>query len=159
MNKNSGFTLVEVLIAVIVLSFGLLGLAGLQARGLNNNLSSYNRSQAAQLAYDMADRIRANSAQANKYLSSNMTPSAATCRTTSGSTCVDCLGSTRSCTAVQLAEKDLYDWNNALINTFPGGSGAVTGAGSTFNITVRWDDNRDGTTDANDPGFSFSFNL
>ena len=60
MKKNTGFTLIEVLIAMIVLAVGLLGLAGLQATSLRNNQSAYNRIKATQLAYDIADRMRAN---------------------------------------------------------------------------------------------------
>ncbi len=60
MKTNTGFTLIEVLIAMLVLAVGLLGLAGLQATSLRNNQSAYNRSQATQLAYDLADRMRAN---------------------------------------------------------------------------------------------------
>ena len=67
MNKNAGFTLIEVLIAMLVLAVGLLGLAGLQATSLRNNQSAYNRSQATQLAYDIADRMRANSAGIASY--------------------------------------------------------------------------------------------
>jgi type IV pilus assembly protein PilV len=61
-HKISGFTLIEVLIAMLILSVGLLGLAGFQASSARNNTSAYNRSQATQLAYDLADRIRANAA-------------------------------------------------------------------------------------------------
>ena len=60
MKKNTGFTLIEVLIAMIILAVGLLGLAGLQATTLKNNQSAYNRIKATQLAYDIADRMRAN---------------------------------------------------------------------------------------------------
>ncbi len=57
---TSGYTLVEVLVAVVILSVGLLGLAGMQARGMRNSHDAYLRSQAAILAYDIADRMRAN---------------------------------------------------------------------------------------------------
>ena len=60
MNKNTGFTLIEVLIAMLVLAVGLLGLAALQASSLRNAQSAYNRSLATELAYDLADRMRAN---------------------------------------------------------------------------------------------------
>ncbi|HBA32699.1 MAG TPA: type IV pilus modification protein PilV, partial [Gammaproteobacteria bacterium] len=62
-----GFTLLEVLIALVILSVGLLGLAGLQTTGLRNNHSAYLRSQATLLAYDITDRIRANKANLNAY--------------------------------------------------------------------------------------------
>ena len=60
MIRQKGFTLLEVLVAVLVLAIGLLGLAGLQATSLRVNQSASMRSQATNLAYDMADRIRAN---------------------------------------------------------------------------------------------------
>src|SRR5664280_455779 len=81
MNKNSGFTLLEVLIAMLVLAVGLLGLAGLQATSLRNNQSAYNRSQATQLAYDLADRMRNNASVSANYLTTFMAPTAATCAT------------------------------------------------------------------------------
>ncbi|HID48830.1 MAG TPA: type IV pilus modification protein PilV, partial [Chromatiales bacterium] len=56
-----GFTLLEVMIALVIFSIGLLGLAGLQARGLQSNTTAQYRTTAMILAYDMADRIRANS--------------------------------------------------------------------------------------------------
>ena len=62
MTKSRGFTLLEILIAVGVLSIGLLGIAGLQALGQRSNHSAYLRSQATALAYDMIDRMRANKA-------------------------------------------------------------------------------------------------
>ena len=58
--KSHGFTLIEILLAVVVLSGGLLGLAGLQLTGLKSNHSAYLRSQATILTLDIADRMRAN---------------------------------------------------------------------------------------------------
>ena len=55
-----GTTLIEVLIALIVLSIGLLGLALLQVTSVQSNHSAYYRSQATVLAHDLADRMRAN---------------------------------------------------------------------------------------------------
>jgi type IV pilus assembly protein PilV len=57
---NGGFTLVEVLVAVLVLAVGLLGLAGLQLASMKSNHSAYRRSQATIAAYDLLDRMRAN---------------------------------------------------------------------------------------------------
>ncbi len=57
---NEGFTLLEILVAVLVLSIGLLGIAGLQVTGLRFNHSAYARTQATLLAYELADRMRAN---------------------------------------------------------------------------------------------------
>ena len=61
---SRGITLIEVLVTVVVLAFGLLGLAGLQANSLRNNHSAYLRSQATYLATDIIDRMRANRLEA-----------------------------------------------------------------------------------------------
>jgi len=58
--KIVGFTLLEVLIAVLILSIGFLGSAALQMNALKNNQSAIQRSQAAMLAYFMMDEMRAN---------------------------------------------------------------------------------------------------
>ncbi|MGE5155728.1 MAG: type IV pilus modification protein PilV [Bdellovibrio bacteriovorus] len=57
--RGAGFSLVEVLVAVLVLSVGLLGLAGLQIAGVRANDSARLRTQATLAAYDLADRLRA----------------------------------------------------------------------------------------------------
>ena len=59
-HRSRGFTLVEVLVALVVLSIGLLGVAALQLTSLRSNHSSAMRSQATFLAYDIIDRMRAN---------------------------------------------------------------------------------------------------
>lgn len=58
-SRTAGLSLIEMLVSLLVLSFGLLGLAGLQAYSLKNNHSAYLRSQATMLGYDLLDRIRA----------------------------------------------------------------------------------------------------
>ncbi|WP_066976792.1 type IV pilus modification protein PilV [Methylomonas lenta] len=170
MNKKSaGFTLIEVLVAVVVLAIGLLGLAGLQASSLRNNQSAYNRSQATQLAYDIADRMRANTiAQAN-YLTATMAPTAATDQA------ADCEAVSTTCTPADMAENDLFEWNAALTTLLPSGVGTITIAGGIYTITINWDDNRDGDVDGDggapdgdtdadgdtddDPFFQMSFQL
>ncbi|TRW92786.1 type IV pilus modification protein PilV [Candidatus Methylobacter oryzae] len=158
MNKNSGFTLIEILIAALVLAVGLLGLAGLQAASIKNNLSAYNRSQATQLAYDMADRMRANKNEsldpasgsviaASTYLTIAPTSAAAqaSCETVTG------------CTRAQMAQNDLFQWNAALAGTLPSGTGTITVVAATrvFTITVSWKDNPDGSNTS----FLVSFQL
>jgi len=146
MNKNTGFTLIEVLIAMLVLAVGLLGLAGLQATSLKNNQSAYNRSQATQLAYDLADRMRANVAGKTTYTTGTATATSA-CLTTTG------------CTKEAMAENDLKEWNDAISATLPSGAGTITVTAGIYTITINWDDNRDGSVNASDPNFQTSFQL
>ncbi|MDD2800392.1 MAG: type IV pilus modification protein PilV [Methylobacter sp.] len=145
MNKNTGFTLIEVLIAMLVLAVGLLGLAGLQATSLKNNQSAYNRSQATQLAYDLADRMRANVAGKTTYTTGTATATAA-CLTTAG------------CSKEAMAENDLKEWNDAITATLPGGTGTIAPNAGVFTITITWDDDHDGVT-TNNPHFQTSFQL
>lgn len=60
MRRQAGLTLIEVLIAVVVLAIGLLGIAGLQSAALANNLISYQYTQASTIAQAMLERMRAN---------------------------------------------------------------------------------------------------
>ena len=147
-NKQSGFTLLEVLIALVVLAIGLLGLAGMQAIGIKNNHSAYHRSQATQVAYDIADRMRANTVGVDNYLTSFMLPSVATNQNgcTAG-----------GCSSTQMAEDDLYEWNLTITDTLPSGVGTITISGLIYTISITWDDNRDGAVDASDPDFQVSF--
>jgi type IV pilus assembly protein PilV len=148
MNKNTGFTLIEVLIAMLVLAVGLLGLAGLQATSLRNNQSAYNRSQATQLAYDLADRMRANVSGKTTY--TVILPSSATAK-------ANCL-STTGCSPADMAENDLFEWNGAVSNTLPSGIGTVAVTTNIYTIRITWDDDQDGD-DSNNPNFQTRFQL
>jgi len=128
-----GFTLLEVLVAIVVLSIGLLGLAGLMASSLKNSHSAYQRTQATWLAYDALDRMRANRqvAMAGGY---NLA-----------------LGATPGGSA--LAAIDLGEWDAALANTLPAGKGSIAvAAGGAVKIVVQWNDAR-GTGGKDDEKF------
>lgn len=137
--KSRGFTLLEVLIAIVVLSIGMLGIASLQAYGQRSNHSAYLRSQATALAYDMIDRMRANMAGVQN---GNYNAVDTTAGTYSNPGC-----DTATCSSSQMAQYDMYDWQQELATQLPVGNGTVTGAGagSVFTVTVMWDDERNGS--------------
>jgi type IV pilus assembly protein PilV len=132
--------LIEVLIALVVVTVGLLGMAGIQTFSLRNNASAYARSVANNLAYDMLDAMRANrnAALANKY-EFDYTGCA------DPDDCGVPEGDTR-------AGRDIRDWQ-ALVQYMLNRAGAV-GEGSVdcdagtavCTVTVQWNDNRVGTT-------------
>jgi type IV pilus assembly protein PilV len=98
----------------------LLGLAGLQASGLRVGQSSIHRSQAAQLAYDMVERMRVNFAHAAAY---------------------DLALNEDAPSGTTLAERDLLDWRLRL-RSLPGGTGSVAVDGPQVTVVVQWDDRR-----------------
>lgn len=121
---NKGFTLLEVLITMVVMSLGLLGFAGLQMASLKNSASAYQRSQATVLTYDMLDRMRANRAQAV----------AGTYNIAFGA----------SSGGSGVAGDDLVAWKAVVENNLPGGDAAITvdAAGNAL-VQIRWGDKRD----------------
>jgi type IV pilus assembly protein PilV len=127
-NKQQGFTLLEVLIALLVLSIGLLGLAALQTTGLRSNQMATMRTLATQLAYDMTDRMRANPAGLAQYvIATNETPSNP---------------------PVTRADNDLTEWRAQVVR-LPGGLSRITqsaGPPVTQVVTVFWDEERKGAT-------------
>jgi len=130
-----GFTLLEVLVALLVLSIGLLGLAGMQTLSLRNNQSAFQRSQAVVLAYDALDRVRGNRDQAASYVTTFDEESADFSTT-------NCPAA--GCTAAQMAGNDLAAWK-AEVTRLPAGAGQIAiDANNQATVEVRWSDNRDG---------------
>lgn len=126
--RAAGLSLIEMLIALLIITVGLLGMAGLQAYSLKNNTSAYHRSQANALAYDVIDSMRANRdvALAGGYnLAIGDSPSGS-----------------------DLAGRDLLGWREKLAQLLPSGTGSVScnnPVASVCLVSVRWDDNRDAT--------------
>lgn len=124
---STGFTLIEVMIALLVLAVGLISLAGLQAGGIRAGHQALVRSIAVQHAGDILDRMRAN--RPNALLGAyNIGLTAAYDSTGAGE---PVLG-------------DLREWKANLANDLPLGQGGLNVAGGVVTIEVRWDDNRDG---------------
>ncbi len=140
--RARGFTLVEVLVAVLVVSIGLLGVARLVLAAVKANDSAYFRTQAADLAYSMLDEIRANREYAITTSGYDASPG------TVGSP-GNCLNVTPVCTPQEMANYQIYNWEQLLATggVLPNGKGYIkitpsTGPGvlPTATITVTWDD-------------------
>lgn len=139
---HRGFTLIEVLVALLVLSIGLLGLAALQITSLQFNTDSYARTQATLLAYDILDRMRANSAAVStgKYDASSSTVSA---KISAYNTCKasTCACNTSACDSDNLATYDLGKWYEKQSSLLPGAASnpaTVERSGSQVTITINW---------------------
>lgn len=136
LRRQLGASMIEVLVTLVIVSFGLLGLAGLQSRLQTSEMESYQRSQALLLLNDMANRIATNRSNAVDYVTTAASPLGA------GMTCP-----TTTATVVQT---DLNEWCNALqgagettggnnVGAMIGGRGCVEDLGSgAYFITVAW---------------------
>ncbi|MBU1222352.1 MAG: type IV pilus modification protein PilV [Gammaproteobacteria bacterium] len=128
--KQSGFTLLEVLVAMLVLAIGLLGLAGLMASSMRNNLSASHRTQATWMAYDIVDRMRSNRAGAVTGGYATAMGTAATCST--------------AFPTGTIPAQDIAAWKNQLACSLPAGNGsiAVDTATRVATILIQWNDSR-----------------
>lgn len=140
-DRGRGFTLVEVMVSLVVLSLGLLGVAKMVMLSSHSNDSAYLRTQATALAYEMLDYMRANApgAEAGNYNTAfGPVPPAPT----------SCVGTGFACNNAQLAAWDIYEWKQRLTTAVPGGAlplgdGQIVTTGTdplTVTITVQWDD-------------------
>ena len=134
--RQQGLSLIEVMIALAVFSFGLLALAALMASGLKYNTSALHRSYATSQAYDMADRMRANRLGLVSYNSLSGLGADPGCIET-------------GCTPEKMAQYDHWQWNNYNARLLPQGSGTVSVKSSDpdiYTITITWNDERDSDT-------------
>lgn len=132
--KESGVAMIEVLIAIIVISFGLLGVAGLQLAGIKSSQTSNLRSIATAQAYDMADRMRNNMAGVQSKLYDDVKEPIPAIPA-----CANPFSATVGCSTSDMATFDIYAWLTANAQLLPGGSGTVkmVDAG-TFDIVIQW---------------------
>jgi type IV pilus assembly protein PilV len=141
-SRQRGFSLIEVLVAVVVLSIGLLGLAALQASTTRSNHSALLRTQATNLAYDIVDRMRANvtPAESGDYDADYGALPDEDDPTPAANACDPALAPSGS-----IANRDLQEWKNTLACALPSGDGRITRDATNnrlVTVDVRWDDSR-----------------
>lgn len=135
LRRVRGASMIEVLVTLVIVSFGLLGLAGLQARLQSSEMESYQRSQALLLLNDMANRIATNRNNALSYVTTS--PLGA------GMTCTDA--------TTTVVQRDIGEWCNALqgaaettdsgatkVGAMIGGRGCVERVNGDYLVTVAW---------------------
>lgn len=133
--SQSGFSLIEVLVSVVVLSFGLLGMVGLQAAALQGNRDARLQSTAVSLARELAEMMRGNKdvallTAANPYLggfSSPLTPSTT-------SYCLT-VGTTACTTPTAIANAQMTEWLARVDAELPGAQVAVCVDSAPFNAS------------------------
>lgn len=120
-SPHAGFTLLEVLIAIVIFSIGLLGWAGLQLAALGGSRSAELRTIAMLQAQSLADRMRANMSAVNDGDYAAGVQKEWGCR----AVYFDHVADPEACTPSQLAQDDLLDWSSANQQLLPGGEGMI----------------------------------
>ncbi len=138
---QAGMSLIEALIALLVISIGLLGIAALQISSLQQSSSANWHSQAVWYNYEMTDRINANRAgflDVNGNISQAVLAAAYSGIDTNGSYNQDCQSG--PCTAAQMVQADAQEWQT-LVQNLPQGRGFVnrTATGMLV-VSVMWND-------------------
>lgn len=123
--RSAGFSLLEVLVAMTLLTLGVLGMGGLQLSVLRSQQDAQHRTEATLLAADLLERAGMNRGEAYALPFSAEAPLAP-----------DCLS--QACTPAQLRNFDLARWRALLADALPEGEGAVQETGFTVEVTVRW---------------------
>ena len=109
-----GVSMIEVLVALLILTIGLLGVAGLQTQMQTAQLEAYQRSQAIMLMQDMIDRINANRKNAANYVT--------------GGTPLGTSNTTACATTTTIAQRDMCAWSNLLLGAAEVTGGSTVGA-------------------------------
>jgi len=155
MSRQRGAGLIEALIAILILSIGILGMVGMQTASLKFEQTGWVRSALSSSISSFADRIRANASATETAYSFSRTYAAERASIEGTPTYLnpakDC--NTATCTPAELAAYDLAVWRLDLNSQLPGAVGMVTPSGTKgvnlrFLVTVAWysKDNLDGTT-------------
>lgn len=147
-HHQRGFTLLEVLVSLVILVFGLLGLIGMQAYTQVATFESYQRGQALILVQDMADRIATNRAAAGCYA---ITTSTTTYVGASGTVTPSCTAGVGTTATRAIATADLVAWDGALkgaseqaggasVGGMIGARGCVTydAATNSYRVSISW---------------------
>lgn len=161
--RQSGITMIEVLVTMVIVSVGLLGAAAMVINGLESNRNAYLRTQASILAYDMSDRIRANSGEAASYdgFSFNAKDSLPALPS--------CVSGSSGCDAANMVNVDQAQWAASLkqsdggVVLLPEAQGTIVQSGDEFAVTITWIESQwdEGGSEVNDQTqrFVLSFNL
>lgn len=128
--KQRGFSLIEVLIALIIMSVGMLGIAGLYVQSMQAGRTSLFRHHAVTLAGDVADRIRANPRAGVMYAGQGADN--------------NCVAGGIDCNEGEMAANDIFLWDQQAANSLPNGDITVqfddTVLPPVYTITVAWDE-------------------
>jgi type IV pilus assembly protein PilV len=154
MKHQTGFSLIEALISIIILAIGLLGLAGLQSRAMMMNQSSYYRGIATDLASDLGDKIRASRTpfmlSSESEFQPGLPPDYSLCRPALNDPEDIACGTQSAGRSTYLLSEDMMNWYSHLRNQLPNAqfylNSEPSGNFFKYTLTIAWTDNRKETS-------------
>lgn len=145
---QDGITLIESLVAIVVMSLGILGILGVQMRTLSDTQNGVRRAQAIRLAEDLSERMKVNPNSSKQYNNYLIDWGVST-------TAVDC--TVIKCTSENLAKSDLHEWKTSLQNTLPFADASIFSVGDEtiagnrrqLGVMISWRENEKDSSTAN----------
>lgn len=128
-----GFSLIESLVAIVVMALGILGILGVQMRNLTDTQTGVRRAQAIRLIEDLGERLQNNPDALSNLSAYTATPGAATNCTTS------------ACTPADLAKSDIWQWRTNVTRVLPGAQAIVfipQGGSRQLGVLIGWNESQ-----------------
>ncbi|MFQ3229000.1 type IV pilus modification protein PilV [Reinekea sp.] len=136
LKNQSGSTMIEILVSVLIISIGLLGIAGTQTLGLANSQSALHRSYAAQLSYELADAMRLSPNNLAAFDGFETDPAADVALN------ADCSASNAGCSGAEMVVEFLANWERRIEGNLPDGRADVNLTAGLYVVEIEWKDLR-----------------
>lgn len=149
--QQAGSTMIEILIAILIFSVGLLGIASTQTMGLTNTQSALNRSVATQLSYDVIDIMRLNqdavalgaSASGGIFDGYQTVANDGSANPRQYAINADCSDATKGCDSSIMAQSELEAWRQKIVRSLPEGQARIQltdPSQNYYRVTMTWVD-------------------
>jgi type IV pilus assembly protein PilV len=148
-----GFTLIEVLVAIVILAIGLLGISRSQLSGFKSNNETMIQTQAITSLYMIGDKMRANISESSKGATSVY----ASMDISSAASVPACLSSP-GCSNTLMAQNDLFEWSQEVAN-YPLGVGDISFNSGYYTVTLTWDSDRNNQVNSDDTLLSINVRI
>jgi type IV pilus assembly protein PilV len=169
MPKQQGFSLIEAIVAFLILSIGMLGIASLQMLSLKAGHTAELRTLAVIKAEEMFERIRTNPVALDPTNPASASYAATAADSGTNYECNDSTGTVKLCTYAEIAQDDIYNWKTDLRNSLPDNDNTTasivvapvtaTNPTVTVTITINWQERKQEAQSMDDMNYSVTAHI